>query len=391
MMPTRERHESGRHLRTVVTFAIVACLGAVETLAAREVEPGRGAGDGMQNAALWPNHEGLPLRFTPVQVFGSDTEESRLLGRISTSSVAVDGAGNIFIRDVDFGRISSFTPDGQLSWSRGRKGEGPGEIQGGGGLALAGGNLIALERNSTRIDIWTKEGQYIRSHSLSEFGLPSGRLAGVYPDGLVVLHRSMATALGTEVFVFDSGAAWKLAGKFEAIVSRGTNVQMNRGTAIDVAVEGESIWVGNKGTYLLTAYDRNGSVQRTLSTGADYLRRPGYYSGEGRMSFINLGGLMAPVTLSSGHLLVYAAWPMNVEDSDDFARRRAEHRAATDIEWACSLDLFSADGNLVGSSVWEGTRAPEVGRPITVDAAGALYTVAHEPFPQVRKYLIAFD
>jgi hypothetical protein len=189
----------------------------------------------------------------------------------------------------------------------------------------------------------------------------------------------------------DIGTQWDLAGRFEAIVSRGSEVGFNRSTSIDVAVESEAIWVGSTGTYQLTAYDRNGAVQRRVSTHAEYLRRPGYYSGDGRLSFVYLGELMAPVRLSSGHLLAYATWPMNVEDSDGFARSRAERRSRTDIEWACSLDLFGPDGDFLGSSVWEGTREPEFGRPVTVDAAGALYTVAHEPFPQVRKYIIEFD
>lgn len=190
--------------------------------------------------------------------------------------------------------------------------------------------------------------------------------------------------------VIASGGEWHLAGRFEVIVSRNTAVNLNRGTAIDVAVEGDSIWVGNSGEYALEAYDRSGNRHRTIAIGVDYLRRPGYYSGPAGMSFINLGELMAPVRLLSGHLLVYARWPANVEDSDNFARRRAEG-SNVDIEWNCSLDLFDMDGNLLGSSVWEGTREPEFGRPITVDGTGALYTVASEPFPQVRKYRVDFD
>jgi hypothetical protein len=108
------------------------------------------------------------------------------------------------------------------------------------------------------------------------------------------------------------------------------------------------------------------------------------------MAFVHLGELSPPITLSSGHLLVYAFWPMNVDDPDAFAGLSSSRGERPEIQWACSLDVFDADGRFLASSVWEGMREPEVGRPAVVDRNGKLYTVTLDPFPQVRRYRVEF-
>jgi len=284
------------------------------------------------DAAVWPGQLGLPFSLALEQVFGVDAAPAEaMLGRIGPSAIGDDDDGNVYVRDGDFGRLLSFRADGSVRWSAGKKGPGPGEIQGAGYLAVGDGSLFLLEQQGTRFDI------------------------------------------------------------FEAMVSeREFEPSRIRSTAIDANTDDRWVWVGNKGEYVLRAFSREGELRRTISTGADYLRRPGFFNEGGRIAFVNLGELAAPIRLSSGHLLAHASWPMNVDDPDAFAGLSVTRGERPEVQWACSLDVFDADGRFLGSSVWEGMREPEVGRPALAERDDKLYTVALDPFPQIRRYRVEF-
>jgi hypothetical protein len=343
------------------------------------------------DAAVWPGHRGLPFSLALEQVFGVDTAPAQaMLGRVGPSAIDVDTGGNLYVRDPDFGRLVSFRPDGSVRWSAGRKGPGPGEIQGAGHLAVADGSVFLLEQQGTRFDIWSPEGEYLRSETLAALGVARSRLAGYQPPGFLILNRTTASALGTEVTVIDVREAWRVIGDFEVVVSAGAfEPSRARSTVINANVDDRYVWVGNNGEYLLRAFSHQGELRRTISTGAEYLRRPGFFNEGGRIAFVHLGELAAPIRLSSGHLLVFASWPMNVDDPDAFAGLSVTSGERPEVQWACSLDVFDADGRFLGSSVWEGMREPEVGRP-ALGEHGKLYTVALDPFPQVRRYRVEF-
>lgn len=338
---------------------------------------------------VWPDQQGIPLGLTLEQVFGADrAPASAILGRIGAAAVAVGAGGRVYVRDADFGRLVAFEADGSVAWTGGTRGQGPGEIFGPGGIAANETNLYVLNQQGTRVDVWRADGEYLESHSLNELGAPRARLAGLQPPGFLVLNRALAESLGTEITVLDVRDEWSVASSFEVVTFDGRSDPMqNRGTSIEARAAGESIWTGSSGDYVLRAFDRSGAAQRIVSLDVEYLRRPGFYNQGGRVSFVYLGEVGAPLRLASGHLLVYSSWATNVDDPAAFARLSRSSGARPEIQWACSLDLFDDNGRFLGSSVWEGTREPAVGQPVAA-TPGFLYTVAAEPFPQIRRYRV---
>lgn len=340
-------------------------------------------------AAVWPHEEGLPARFELEQVFGADMHPAAaMLGGIS--GVAVDESGNVFIVDYRSGRLVSFAEDGSVRWSSGRKGEGPGEFNRPGSLVIVGDELLIMNGGGTRIDLWNTSGEYIRTQRLVDAGVPRARLIGLQSPDALIVNRRMPTALGTKVSIINIEGAWEVVGEFKAIVEDNDAPLFNQSISLSATLVDGMVWVGNKGSYILRGYDLQGRLIRTISVAAEYLQEPGFHTGDAWV-FVDLGELRAPVALPSGHLLVYASWPTNVEDPAAFARRRAVEGRDLEIMWACSLDLFDANGEFVGSTVWEGTREPRFGRPAIVGPQGRLYTVATDAFPQVRRYRVQID
>jgi len=345
-----------------------------------------------ENSAIgfWPNHSGLPFELALEQIFGVDAYPANaILGRIGPAALAIDEAGNVYVRDAQYGRLVSFGPNGVVRWSVGQRGQGPGAIYGTGAILYGDAKLYVLEQQGTRIDTWTTQGDFLSSHSLDELDAMRARLTGFIDPGRLVLNRSPAEVPGTEVVVVDvSRSLWAVTGRFTITVADPTPDPLrNRGTSIAARVSGDSVWVGNNGDYALQEAGLDGRVHRTITSAVDYLQRPGFFN-EGRISFVYLGELDAPLRLPSGELIVYALWPENVDDPDAFAALRRSTGERPDVVWMSSIDVFDETGRLTGSAVWEGAREPEIGRPAAVDANGRLYTVATDPFPQVRRYRI---
>ena len=133
--------------------------------------------------------------------------------------------------------------------------------------------------------------------------------------------------------------------------------------------DGNRILVGTWERYLLRVYDDTGKLQRRVLRPVDYLRRPGFAARGDQFAAISFGGLGAPIVMPTGHWIVVASWPTNVDDPNAYVELPPQQRPA--IQWSSSIDLF--------------------GRPWAVDNQGRLYTAIAQPFPQVRRYRLSLD
>ena len=314
-------------------------------------------------AAVWPRQSGMPAKLVEEQAFGADmSPRDAILGAIT--GVAVDNEGNVFVVDRQAGRLVSFQADGSVRWAAGRTGQGPGELSRPGGLVLGdSATLYLLNAGGTQIDIWSTNGEYQDTHRLVDLGIPRAALAGFEPPDLLVLHRATTEVLGKELFVVDV-RSWSLVSRFTGTVAPSLSGPVyNRAVSFRAAVAGPFVWLGNSGEYVLRAYTLQGRLTRVISVDAEYLRRTAFQSDDRELTgFMNLGELRPPVMLPGGHLLVSASWPTNVDEPDEFLRRRRAE--GLEVEWACSLDLFDKDGRFLGSTVWSGTMEPEFGLPV---------------------------
>jgi hypothetical protein len=111
-------------------------------------------------------------------VIGNDTSrEDRWFGFVN--SLDVDASGHIYTLDPKNIRVRVFGPDGALIRAFGRKGQGPGEFSGPGGIIAApDGTIVVSDVLNGRLSYFNREGKHLKDASFGTF-----RFGGLAIDG----------------------------------------------------------------------------------------------------------------------------------------------------------------------------------------------------------------
>lgn len=338
------------------------------------------------DTALWGDATTSPLRFEPDGVFGGPGAQIS-----SIDGAIVDRDGNLHIYDALQSELIALSGDGTVLWRRGERGHGVEQFDGVRGIAYDGGELVyVVNQNGTRLDAWGTDGTHRRSLSVAELGLER-----VYMGGFLTTHRialltdavhNMAT---NEYVIVDLDGEPTVETRFT--IGAQPMVPIPPGVVLQLShyFHDNNILVGTWEQYVLRVYDASGALRRRITRPVDYLRRPGFATVDKQYLGVALGALAAPIVLDSGYWLVVATWPTNVDDPNAFAKTPAAQRS--EIVWASSIDLFDPEGRFLYSAQTPGSQSPEIGRPWTVGPRGRLYTVAADPFPQVRRYRVVLQ
>jgi hypothetical protein len=156
---------------------------------------------------------------------------------------------------------------------------------------------------------------------------------------------------------------------------------------VDVKVADGLVIAGNLGSYRVAMYDASGNSMKLLSRDeVTTLRLPGVFEEEGRRSIVGLGSLAAPVPIGGGYWIAVSSWPVNVDDPDEYVRRRLQGLEIPAIQWAAAVDVLDWERGVLWSAASEGSLVPEIGIPVVGGSAAEMYSVVAYPFPQVRKY-----
>ncbi len=98
---------------------------------------------------------------------GSGGDEEAMLAR--PFRLAVDDEGNIYVLDIQAGNIKKFGPDGRLITSIGRKGQGPGELQGPLSVQMTADNELLVDcMISSRLVYFAPDGAFLREIHLTK-------------------------------------------------------------------------------------------------------------------------------------------------------------------------------------------------------------------------------
>jgi len=329
-----------------------------------------------------------PLRFELEQVFGAE-EEPRQALLFGIASVVTDDQGTVYVLDIGDNRLVAFNPDGSVRWQTGRQGQGPGEFQRPRGLAWDGDStLYTANQGGSRIDAFDTNRDFLYSHLLVEHDLYSVRLRGFLPPRTLVLSQTASGHIGTEAILLEMGDPWEKKTEFMLDQSEGLRVLGNTSIGLDLNITDGELAFGNHHLYRLHFFDTLGTLKRVVSRDLPHLVRPGFWEsmdGNSR-SISTYSNVSAPLRLASGHWLSSAFWATNVPDPDEHLRL-SRNGNAPDVENAYTLDLFDEEGKLLYSLTGEGS-TPDIGQLAHVDAAGKLYTIVFDPYPQVRRYRI---
>ena len=108
--------------------------------------------------------------------------------------MALDAEGRLYVADRGNARIQIFSPDGKYLRSFGRKGSGPGELNGPVDVAVThDGFVFVADAGNQRVQVFSQDGIYFHG-----FGTVTGKVAMKDP-------QSIAVTLDGQVYVQDAG------------------------------------------------------------------------------------------------------------------------------------------------------------------------------------------
>ncbi len=337
-------------------------------------------------SGLWDDAPVPPLRFEPDGMFGGPATQIEAI-----AAAIVDVDSNVYIYDNHRHELVGMDPEGKVLWRTGGEGKGPDEFTGVRGATYDGDKTIYLvNQDGTRLDAWKTDGTLVGNIELAEFGIGRSFMGGFLPPNRVALLADDVFNSATNAYIIvELGDEPRIAHEFQI----GTDPPMPIPPGLVLQLShyfyGDRILVGTWERYLLREYNDAGKLQRRVIRPVEYLRRPGFAARGAQFAAISFGGLGAPIVLSTGHWIVVASWPTNVDDPNAYVELPPQQRPA--IEWSSSIDLFDPEGRFLYSLETPGNPMPTIGRPWTVDTEGRLYTVITQPFPQVRRYRVAID
>jgi hypothetical protein len=134
-----------------------------------------------QTTTLPARDRALDATARPLFTVGvMDGAEHEMFGRIS--AVAFDAAGSLYVLDAGNHRVVVFGPDGRFLRMFGRRGGGPGELQGPMALAVAGDEVTVLDMGNNAAIVFHRDGRHLRNLPF-DAGERPGRRYGAHPRG----------------------------------------------------------------------------------------------------------------------------------------------------------------------------------------------------------------
>jgi hypothetical protein len=341
------------------------------------------------------------FRLVLEQTYGADEyPEEAVLGNGLVLRFAANRSGEVYVQDGQVGRLVKFRRDGSVAWTAGRPGPAPGEFHAVTGVELAPDEQTVIVSNfAGRLDYWSADGELVETVTMDpERGLP-GALQG-FAGEMAVFSQGLERRLGARVVIARPD---DLLSSLTFDVDVAPEVESGFARQVPIAPYAGGIAAGSNASYELRFYTTEGELVRRVTRDVPYPVRPGYSRDDrGRGARHDFGSVGAPMALPGGYFMVIASWEAGVTDPDATAAERGlEMGWASAENWRMSFDLFDAEGRFLQSIVPQGPlevlgpRAypAELGWPRQTTGAAPgetpyLFTLAIDPFPQIRRYRI---
>jgi hypothetical protein len=293
---------------------------------------------------------GFRFSLEPLWTAGGETSPEG--GFADVTAVAVDPAGAAFVLDGKDCRVAVFDSGGKFVRAFGRKGQGPGELNGPIGIAVTpAGEVMVEESLNRRLSYFTREGKFLRQRSTAQ-GMGMG-LAGLVMDGRGrMAGRSLfmdGGKIGFEIRIYDAdlkpGAA---LARIEMANLGGLKIDpLTQAPGLVVAPDERGrLFLGSVEGYRIRVLDFDGRVSRTVER--DYDPVPVRKEDLDRLYKI-IGGMPATGGLNLKEMIqipdVYPAYLMFVVDPDGRILVRTHDRGKDEKEHL--FDVFDAQGRYV--------------------------------------------
>lgn len=363
-------HASRRAAWTTIALTLTATAGS----ACRE--PGR--------------VDSRPYRLTaePEGAFGAHEEPAdAVLGRIAGVCVRED---RVFVGDASRHRVVAFEPTGDVAWTAGRRGEGPGEFTSLRHVVCTATFVAVGDHAGMEIEAFGYDGNYEATFDLSALELRDPGFAGSTNSSRLLALGHLSGRIGADVKVVDLAYTPARSGaSFEILLD--VDVELPRRLAVrpEMHVARDRLIVGGVGRLHNEIRRLDGGLERQLTAEPSALRAPVVIDDDIGVALTTPGEARPAVPLAGGYWLVYSRWP---EVADVEAHLRASRASALAGQYSPTplqdaLDLFSTTGRHLGR--WSPASAVPgwTGAPVAF-AEDAVYTVVDDPWPMVHRLRI---
>lgn len=219
------------------TIALFSCgLGAAA--------PSSAIPEGRKIEAKSPTSKGGYELSTVASLGGGEADETaQFYDRMGRVDIGVDRAGHVYVLDSGGPRIQVFDANGRFLRSIGKKGEGPGEFQMPGRLAVReDGRLAVFDMGQQRISIFDGQGKLVRDQ------LSNGVVKEMAFDAKGNLVCVLGSPSGDAIEAFDDAGASVWAVRPEPKPSGGRQIMMEN----DEETSGARLVAASDGMYYAT-------------------------------------------------------------------------------------------------------------------------------------------
>ncbi len=301
------------------------------------------------------------------------------------SFLSTDNNGNFYFMDIAQSKLISVSPDGTLRWITGEKGKGPGDFESVWGISILDSSIMVNNINSSRLDYFDFEGNFIKSTSLGkDVGFSS--IVGITKNGNLVMSGPNWDSFGHSILlVKPESDSLIVEHSFKIDESNGVKVTKGFNAKTEIHIIDDNIVTGSIHDYSFSIYDLEGTLLKNIHRDFDRIVRPGMYVSEEFSVLNSFGSTASPFKINNDLYLATANWPTNVSDPDQFTKRAAlgsEER----VQFMNTIDFFDANWNLLYSKESDGYDS-KIGR-IQLVKDESIFTARAEPSPTIFRYRI---
>ncbi|SMO42475.1 hypothetical protein [Gracilimonas mengyeensis] len=286
--------------------------------------------------------ENPPVEFELIDTFDLSGIDDPVIGDISY--LQIDAEGNFYFIDRRSNKLVSTDSEGNLRWTTGQGGNGPGDFENPFGLELHQEKLFVANIMGTRLDAFDKEGNFIKSYDMPK-DIRYAMLRGIRDDGLILMQSANFGTVGAMAHVMELTDSLR--------VRQNVNIKETEDEKYSMATVMGSLKMQDEGfvysfntRYAHQFYDYEGNLKLEVQRDFDGVVGPGIYAEGGRVSLYGLGEISSPVYLDNGQYLVQVRYPVNIDDPNEYARRAATGETAEPV-YEIFMDVYSADHELL--------------------------------------------
>lgn len=341
---------------------------------------------------VWQQQDEQPIQFEEVQRYGAEMEpDEAILSEIT--HIFTDDSLNVYILDNESNKLISFYPDGELRWTAGEKGRGPGDFENPRSMVWDGETDIYISNiYDTRIDQFDISGRYVKTLPLSEtfentpFGLT---IIGLIENHLLIFAGMDAEFAGT-FFLLDPKNPSEPLRSFVISLTGDVEVPPGMHEFSTVSIIDDQIVIPDLKRYALYFYNPDSIKTRSVVRDFNYIVRPGFFDNGTDRYIGTFSKINDVLKLSTDYYVTSAYWVKGIKDPDEVLQKFITG-VAKGMEYHSTIDLYDKDWNLLYSLESDKNINPEIGQPAHVDQRGDLYTFSFVPYPHVKRLKVTVD